>query len=303
MEVINVQNLTKNFGSSHVLKGINLAVNKGEIFGFVGRNGAGKSTLINALTGIINKSSGSFSILGVPDHELDKVKHRVGVMPDVSNLYQHMKGLHFLKYMGRLMGDRRTILELGELMEGLGLKGAENKKIKSYSFGMKKKICIAQALLGEPELIILDEPTSGLDPESAIVVQKLISHLQKTGKTIFLTSHNLDEIDKISNRIAIMRGGVIKAIGTPRELKQTTKDSIRLSVRTKPSIGPSHLEEIKKTYGVNVNYIQSKNEYTYLNLSSEEDLPKFSSALIESGIHLYEIRVEEQSLEDVFITI
>lgn len=204
MNVIEVNHLTKNYGAAEVLKGIQLTVREGEVFGFVGHNGSGKSTFIHTLTGIANKTSGSFEILGTPDVQLNQIKTRIGVMPDVSNLYHHMKGINFLKYMGSLVGDQRSGEEYEELLKDVVLQGAGNKKIKSYSFGMKKKISIAQALLGDPELIILDEPTSGLDPESAIEIRKMMSRLQDEGKTIFLTSHNLDEIDKISDRVGIL---------------------------------------------------------------------------------------------------
>lgn len=303
METIKIENLTKNFGSFQVLHNLNMEVKKGEIFGFVGRNGAGKSTLINILTGIVNKSGGSFSILGVQDNQLDSIKKRVGVMPDVSNLYSHMKGIDFLRYMGSLVGDKRTKSELQNLLMDVGLEGAEKKKIKTYSFGMKKKICIAQALLGNPELIILDEPTSGLDPESAIIIQKLIFQLKEKGMTIFLTSHNLDEIEKVSDRIAILKKGVIKKVGTPRELKMESKELISISVRTKPMITNELTQVLKQTSGLNLSFIQTKSEYSFLQLNSDEILPQFLKSLMDMGIEVYEIRVEERSLEDVFMNV
>src|SRR5699024_5363887 len=186
MEIISIYQLAKKFDIVEVLKGIDLSIHKGEVFGFVGHNGAGKSTFIHILTGIAKKSGGEFEILGIPDTRLDEVKEKMGVMPDISNLYEHMKGLQFLTYMGELTGDKRNKQDYIQLMHDVGLEGAENKKIKSYSFGMKKKISIAQALLGNPELIILDEPTSGIDPESAIKIRQLVTKLQKEGKTILL---------------------------------------------------------------------------------------------------------------------
>jgi len=301
MEILKINQLKKQYGTTGVLKGINLTVHQGEVFGFVGHNGAGKSTFIHTITGIINKSAGSFEILGIPDNQIDKAKKGMGVMPDISNLYEHMKGIHFLRYMGQLSGDMRSKKDYETLMKDVGLEGAERKKIKSYSFGMKKKISIAQALLGNKDLIILDEPTSGLDPESAIKIRKLVSKLQEQGKTIFLTSHNLDEIDKISDRVGILGNGVIKQLGTPRQLKEEAESGIRIYVRTQPILQEDNIQVLSQELGVDIAFVESKKDYTLLNITSEEDIPILSKALINAGMLLYEIKVEQRSLEDVFM--
>ncbi|WP_077324768.1 ABC transporter ATP-binding protein [Virgibacillus siamensis] len=300
-KVIVAKNLMKSYGESTVLKGISLSVYKGEVFGFVGHNGAGKSTLIHTLTGIINKTSGTFHIFDIPGVQLDKVKERIGVMPDISNLYRDMRGINFLKYMGSIVGDKRPREEYENLLHRVGLEGAGMKKIKTYSFGMKKKISIAQALLGDPEILFLDEPTSGLDPESAIDIRKMITELQKRGKTIFLTSHNLDEIEKISDRVGIISDGVIKKLGTPRELKTEAAKGIGVSVRTKPNLTASKTLELSIDLGINLTFVGQKKEYSLLNVASDEEIPKLSEGLIESGVQLYELKVEESTLEEVFM--
>ncbi|ALX47682.1 ABC transporter ATP-binding protein [Lentibacillus amyloliquefaciens] len=301
MEMIKVNQLTKKYGATKVLKGINLIIYQGEVFGFVGHNGAGKSTLIHILTDIVNKSGGSFEMLGISDNHVNETKKRIGVMPDITNLYENMKGIDFLRYMGDLAGDNYSKKYYISLMKDVGLEGAEKKKIKSYSFGMKKKISIAQALLGNPEIIILDEPTSGLDPESAIEIRKLVTNLQKSGKTIFLTSHNLDEIEKISDRVGILSEGVIKKMGTPRELKTETKEDIGLLIRTKPVLTAANISKVSEALDMNVSFVDTQKDYTFLNVTSEDDIPKLSKEIMESGILLYELKVEERSLEEVFM--
>lgn len=301
MEIIKINQLTKKYGTTEVLKGIDLTVRQGEVFGFVGHNGSGKSTFIHTITGIINKSSGSIEILGISDKQIDKAKKRIGVMPDISNLYEHMKGIHFLRYMGELAGDQRSEKDYESLMKEVGLEGSEKKKIKSYSFGMKKKICIAQALLGNSKLIILDEPTSGLDPESAIKIRKLVTKLQEQGKTILLTSHNLDEIDKVSDRVGILGDGIIKKLGTPRQLKEESEGGVSISVRTKPILQEDYIQKLSKKLEMNIDFVDTKKEYTLLNVASDEDVPMLSKELIKSGVLLYEIKVEQRSLEDVFM--
>nr|WP_289037747.1 ABC transporter ATP-binding protein [uncultured Allobacillus sp.] len=301
MSIIDVNHLTKKYGTIEVLKDINLEIYQGEVFGFVGHNGAGKSTFIHTITGITNKSAGSITIMGYSDSQLNHVKKRIGVMPDVSNLYENMKGLNFLRYMGKLAGDKRSKIELKTLMKEVGLEGAAQKKIKSYSFGMKKKICIAQALLGNPDLIILDEPTSGIDPESAINIRDLVIKLKEEGKTVFLTSHNLDEIDKVSDRVGILSDGVIKKLGTPRQLKEGIAEEVTISVRTKPILQKSDIQKLSEKMNTDIIFMETKKDYTLLQVPSEEDLPEVSKEIIQSDVHLYEMKVEERSLEDVFM--
>ncbi|MER2033842.1 ABC transporter ATP-binding protein, partial [Exiguobacterium indicum] len=192
MSAIEVKGLKKSFGAKEVLREVNLTVERGEIFGFLGRNGAGKSTFIQIMTGITQATGGTVALLGEPADRLDAIKQRIGVMPDTSNLYHDMTARAFLNYMAGLSGVRITKQEVRRLLEQVGLSGTERQKIGSFSFGMKKKISIAQALTGNPELLFLDEPTSGLDPESAIEIQRLLLALKAEGKTIFLTSHNLN---------------------------------------------------------------------------------------------------------------
>lgn len=302
MAAIQIRQLKKRYGDTEVLKNITMDIYPGEIFGFVGHNGAGKSTLIHALTGITHASSGAFEILGFRDDQIDDAKKEIGVMPDVSNLYENMKGISFLKYMGDLAGSRLSKEDYISLMADVGLEGAEWKKIKSYSFGMKKKISLAQALLGNPRIIILDEPTSGLDPESAIRVRQLILKLKQQGKTILLTSHNLDEIEKISDRVGILADGVIKMIGTPSELKNNEK-LIQLKIRTKPMLLEPEIAYLNKQLALEINFSQTKEGYSVVTLRTEEDIPLLSKALIEADYLIYEIKIEQQSLEDVFLNI
>ena len=209
MNVIETHNLTKRFGNKTILNDLNFVVEEGDFFGLIGQNGAGKTTLINTLLGLYHVSGGTFEILGYKKKMLDNVKKELGIMPDVSNLYEDMNAAEFLKYMACLKGIKISKNEVGILLERVGL-NVGNIKIKNYSFGMKKKICIAQALLGNPRLIFLDEPTSGVDPESILKIQDLFKDLNKEGSSIFITSHNLQEIEKLCNKVAILKNGSFK---------------------------------------------------------------------------------------------
>lgn len=302
-EIVSVGNLSKIYGTNEVLKKVNLKIYPGEVLGFVGRNGAGKSTFIHIITGITHKSSGNFKVFGNANVITSDVKKKLGVMPDVSNLYDHMKGIAFLKYMGELAGDKRKKREYRKLFKEVGLEGAENKRIKSYSFGMKKKICIAQALLGNPQLIILDEPTSGVDPESAIKIRRLILKLKNEGKTILLTSHNLEEIEKVSDRVAILNDGAIKKIGAPEELKFKNDNVVEFLIRTEPQLLKDHVLKFIDKHDFPISFIKNKKEFTHLTLEKEEDIPVLTEKLISDGVSIYEIKIKEQSLEDVFMMV
>lgn len=300
MVAIEVRDLHKQYATKDVLKGIQLRVKQGEIFGFLGRNGAGKSTFIHILTGITQPTRGSFTILGETHHHMDAIKQKIGVMPDTSNLYQHMKALDFLKYMAALKGDRRNTAELKKLLEQVGLQNVAKQKIKSFSFGMKKKISIAQALLGNPELLFLDEPTSGLDPESAIEIQQLIVSLKDQGKTIFLTSHNLTEIEKICDTVAIMTNGLIAKIGTIAQLKRAANETIRVHLRTSPSLDTSILQQHNIQ---DVQFITEEKGVSVIEVNEEEAIPLLIEQLTAARIKVYEVNMQVKSLEDVFMAV
>ncbi|MGX9807872.1 ATP-binding cassette domain-containing protein [Exiguobacterium acetylicum] len=296
MNAIEVRGLTKSFDAKEVLREVNLTVEQGEIFGFLGRNGAGKSTLIQILTGITQASAGTVSLLGEPADRLDAIKRRIGVMPDTSNLYHEMTARAFLEYMAGLSGIHVSKNEVLELLGRVGLSGTERQKIGSFSFGMKKKISIAQALVGNPELLFLDEPTSGLDPESAIDIQRLLFALKADGKTIFLTSHNLNEIEKICDRVAIMAEGRIVRCGTVASLQEAIGQEVQIRIRTVPQLEPSHLPN-------DVHELSQTDEHTRLNLPTEEDIPELLVMLAKQDIKVYEVHIERQSLEEIFLAV
>ncbi|WP_347860945.1 ABC transporter ATP-binding protein [Salimicrobium sp. PL1-032A] len=295
MTAVHIEELTKAFGAKKALDGISLTVEEGEIFGFVGHNGAGKSTFIHTITGVLPTSSGKITVLG--EENLDNVKGCMGIMPDTANLYEYMKGVQFLKFMGELKNDKRTKKDYYSLMEAVGLGVEGDKKIKDYSFGMRKKISIAQALLGNPELIILDEPTSGLDPESSIKIRQLVKQLQQEGKTVFLTSHNLDEIEKISDRVGILKEGRMEKLGTPEELKNVEQEKLTVVIRTEPVLEKEDVLQME----ADAVFLQKEGPNTWLEVETETLIPAISKAIIDSGKQLYEITPKKESLEDIFM--
>lgn len=301
MEAVKLKNINKSFNGKKVLNNVNLNIYQNEIFGLIGRNGAGKSTLLHIISGIIYKTSGE--VLVSNNKNPEKIKEEIGVMPDSSNLYQNLTALSFLKYMGNIKKVNHPTNYYYEILNKVGLENVERKKLKDFSFGMKKKISIAQAILGNPSLIILDEPTSGLDPESSIKIRKLILELKRQGKTIFLTSHNFEEIEEICDRLAIMNKGTIAKIGTIKELKEDS-NLVNLKIKTLSTLTSSQFDYInQKLNNINQAITSQEDCYIYIQLSSIEQIPKTIELLITNDIKILEVVQQHHSLQDIFLSI
>jgi ABC-2 type transport system ATP-binding protein len=299
MNAIDTKQLKKSFGALPIVKGIDLTVEQGEIFGFLGRNGAGKSTFINMLTDIILPSSGTYSLLGVKGPN-DQVKKRIGVMPDYSTFYGSLTAMEHLKFLSALSGKTIAKEQCMEVLRLVGLESHVHKKAAKFSFGMKKKLGIAQAIIHDPELIFLDEPTSGLDAESAIQIHKLIYDLQTRGKTIFMTSHNLDEVEKICTRIAIMKEGQIVKIGTMDELRTFYRSTITVKLKHSPipKSEQATLYQWLESVGTN---LEIKEPYLTINMDDEKKIAEMLRAFHRCKVDVFRVEVEEPSLEEIFL--
>lgn len=297
--MIETKQLRKSYGPTEVVKGIDLRVEKGDIFGFLGRNGAGKSTFINMLTGIIQPSSGTYSLLGVTGPN-DQVKKSIGVMPDYSTFYDSLTAIDHLKFLSSLSGKPVGKQDCLDVLWLVGLENQAQIKTNKYSFGMKKKLGIAQAIIHDPELIFLDEPTSGLDAESAIQIQKLIHRLQKNGKTIFMTSHNLDEVERICTRIAIMKDGKVAKTGTMEELRSFYRSTLIVEFKHAPIPKSEQLTLIQWLHTVGTD-IETKGTYTTITLNHEKKIADIIRAFNQYKIDIYRVEVDEPSLEEIFL--
>ncbi|MGP7818076.1 ABC transporter ATP-binding protein [Niallia sp. 01092] len=297
--VVEVKQLSKSYGAHPVVKGIDLTINKGEIFGFLGRNGAGKSTFINMLTGIIQPSSGSYILLGEKGQN-DRVKQKIGVMPDYSTFYASSTAMEHLRFLSALSGNAASKGRCLEVLEAVGLSAHANKKTGKFSFGMKKKLGIAQALIHDPELIFLDEPTSGMDVESAIQIYRLIFDLQKRGKTIFMTSHNLDEVEKLCSRIAIMKEGKIVKMGTMDQLRAFYRSNIiaKLKFSPIPKSEQTNLFQWLENTGTD---LEIRDTNLTITVNDEKKIAEIIRAFTQCKVDIYRVEVEEPSLEEIFL--
>lgn len=226
-DIIQVKNLTKNFGKSCAVCKINFNVKKGEIFGFLGPNGSGKTTTIRMLTTLLRPTSGSAKIsgLGVVENS-DQVREHIGLVAEKIILYNRLTAKENLEFFGQLYGlSKKTVDERAKKWtEKLHMTEWLNLQVNTFSTGMKQRINIVRALLTEPEILFLDEPTLGLDPQTTHLIRKFISELNKEGITIILTTHDMIEAEALSHRVAIINHGKIVALDTVKKLKTQVKN-------------------------------------------------------------------------------
>lgn len=286
MNVIEIKNLTKNYGKSRGIVDVNLEVQEGEIFGFIGPNGAGKSTTIRTLLGLIYPTNGSVTIFGKSCIEHPDVRKEVGYLPSEVFYYDNMKVIDLLKYSASFYKKdcSKRINELAEIMD-LDLK----KKIDDLSFGNKKKVGIIQGLLHEPKLIILDEPTSGLDPLMQQKFFELIRQENQKGATVFFSSHILSEVQRMCSRVAFIKEGRIIRLEKMSDLQENSYK--RFHIEAKSDVPKEYFEmrgvsdlDIK---GREANFIFKGNINTVMKKVAE--------------IQLSNISIEEPNLEEIFM--
>ncbi len=230
INILEASSLTKKYGDFTAVNDIDFYVEDREIFGFLGPNGAGKTTTINMLTGLAGITSGSVYLSGVNyTRETKKAQRLMGIVPDESNLYDELDGFENLTFCAALYGmeKRKREERAGRLLQQFGLAEAAKRPFKSYSKGMKRKLTIAAGIIHEPKILFLDEPTTGIDVASARQIRKLILDLNQKGTTIFLTTHYIEEAERLCHRVAFIVDGKIVRIGTIAELmKEVQQETI-----------------------------------------------------------------------------
>jgi ABC-2 type transport system ATP-binding protein len=300
--VIDTENLTKKFGNLTAVESLTLHVNDGEVFGFLGPNGAGKTTTVRMLCCLISKTSGNATVggyqIGNKEDSL-KIRKIIGLVPDNVGLSENLTAYDNLDFYGKIY-DCSIAQRKGNIQRFLDMLGLWDKRTVlagTFSKGMKQKLAIARALIHEPEILFMDEPTANLDPESAKTVREFILELKKQKKTIFLNTHNLDEAQRICDRVAIMNTS-LRAIGTPQELERSVSGR-------KTVIG---LEQ-----QVNDAVLGALRKLPLKNLSSEGDTITFDvedpdkenspvvEAIIKAGGHVRSINVVGSTLEETYL--
>jgi ABC-2 type transport system ATP-binding protein len=290
MSVIKAEAVSKYYGAVVGVKELSFGVEQGEIFGFLGPNGAGKTTTIRLLMQLLYPSQGSISLFGKPIDRKDILhRERIGYLPGEFTPYRNMSSLQFLSYMAKYRSNPPQLRE--QLLKRFDFTEQNlHQKIKNLSHGNRQKLGIIYAMEHSPELIILDEPTLGLDPLMQEAFYEILKELHQNGKTIFLSSHNLPEVEKICHRVAIIREGSIVTLETIENLKKKRPRRLVLTVPIQDSANPPELP------GTNL-IEQGENKFTYL---IDGDIHSVLQALAQISIE--DILLPEPDLEDIFLT-
>ena len=305
--MIQVENITKKYGSFTAVKNINFQIEEGEIVGFLGPNGAGKSTTMNMITGFIEPSSGKIIVDGYDiSKKPKKAKKQIGYMPEGVPLYSDLTVKEFVTYMAELKGVARKEKKekVEKVLEQIGLTEVQNKLTKNLSRGYKQRVSMAGALVGDPKVIILDEPTVGLDPKQVTEIRALIKKLGKN-HTVILSSHILSEVSQICNRVIIINKGEIVAIDTPENLEsKVVKDnSIYITVEdpeNKMKTIKETIPDIKQVKLVSEN--EDKTKKYIITGKADVDLRKaIFENLAKEGITIFEMKKADATLEDAFM--
>jgi ABC-2 type transport system ATP-binding protein len=290
--IIQTKNLTKLYGAITAVKDVNIEIFRGEVYGFLGPNGAGKTTTIGMMLGLITPTSGGIELFGTSLHSNVDVLHRVGAIVETSAFYPYLSGHDNLRALAEISGVRKS--RIAEVLDVVGMTQRAHHKYKTYSLGMKQRLGIAAALLGDPELILLDEPTNGLDPAGMKEVRELIVQLARIGKTIFLSSHLLYEVEQVCTRVAIIKKGAVIAQGVVDDL---LKRGRRLQLKIQY---PDKAAEVLRTAdwikGVTVRDDMISIE------TSEENAARVAELLASNGLYPSELKALDSSL-DFFLEI
>lgn len=293
--LIETQSLCKKYGEKTAVADMSISVREGEIFGLLGPNGAGKSTLIKMLTGLVFKTSGEGQVLGLPLGDV-KARKRMGYLPELFRFQDWMTGLDLLEFHAELYGLKKDKERNLRVLERVGLLGQEKYKVGTYSKGMQQRIGLAAALLPDPVLLLLDEPTSALDPIGRKEVRDIIFSLKAEGRTVFLNSHLLSEVEAVSDSITIVNKGVVVKSGSISELLAS---KMMVSV-TAENISDELLSQIKIEFQSDI--LLTSDGFN-LPVTDRSDIAKLSAVLVNGGALLFGIKVQTETLESVFLKI
>jgi ABC-2 type transport system ATP-binding protein len=299
--VLEVENLRKEFvrGFSRkrtvAVDGISFAVERGEVFGFLGPNGAGKTTTMKMLMGLIHPSGGKATILGAAVGDI-AAKRRIGYLPENPYFYDYLSATEFLHMVGRIYGLDRTQRQrrAAELLERVGVGMAKDRAMRSYSKGMMQRVGLAQALIGDPELVVLDEPMSGLDPIGRREVRELMLELRERGKTVFFSTHILGDAELLCERVAIIVKGKLRDVGPLGALLSPKVHRIEVLWQG----GTALCERLRQEFSGEHN---SSSEGQVYVAREQADVDRFVSAVVAGGGSITQVMPQRETLEELFV--
>ena len=296
MPAIAVEDLTKRFGRTTALRDLAFEVREGEVFGFLGPNGAGKSTTINVLLDFTRPDTGSVEVFGMDAQEENRaIKSRTGVLPEGSEVYERLTGRQHLEFVLESKGVDESPETLAERV---GIADAVDRKAGGYSKGMKQRLLLAMALVGDPDLLVLDEPSTGLDPNGAREMRDIVRAENDRGATVFFSSHILGQVESVCDRVGILRDGEMVAIDTVEGLRESVSGGSVLSV-TVDRIDEDAVHAVRSLPNVSDVSTKTSPQPTVV-VTSDGSKTDVLSALEDKGVEVVDFRTEEASLEEVF---
>ena len=297
MNPIEVEGLKKDYGSVAAVKGVDFHVEPGEVFGLLGPNGAGKTTTVEILEGLRSRSAGRVQVLGFdPEVQTSQVKDRIGVCLQQTNLQEKIKVREAMELFASLYSrtvDGRKLLERLQLIE------KREAMYSQLSGGQKQRLALALALLNDPQVLFLDEPSAGLDPQARLEIHDLVQNLRREQRTILLTTHYIEEAEKLCDRVAIIDEGRIIAIGTPREIQEGARANSTVELLCAQPIEADG--EPAWRDAENITFDERRVRITVSSKRPARTVVDMVKWLDERGIELADIRIERPSLEDAFI--
>lgn len=295
MPILSIENISKNYGAVSALKNIHFEVPEKTVFGILGPNGSGKTTLLGIIMDVLKPTAGSYLWNGKPGS--NEQRKLIGTLLETPNFYHYLSATDNLKIAARIKG--RGLADIDEVLKTVNLYQRKNSKFNTYSLGMKQRLAIAAALLGNPDILVFDEPSNGLDPAGIAEIRELILHLNKKGKTIIMASHILDEVEKVCTHVAIIQKGELKTVGSVADVLSTAVAANTIIVAAQDAQGlQAALEQMP---GISsIKFIDNE-----LLLQCEENITAeaVNKFCFEQGIVLNKIAVKRKSLETRFLEI
>ncbi len=297
MSVIEVQDISKQFGSLKAVDGLSFQVKEGDVFGFLGQNGSGKSTTIRMLLSLIHPSSGSIKLFGLPLQEhRNELLEKVGAIIERPDLYPYLTAREHLQLFAKVRKKNITTNDINATLEKVGLSNRSTDRVQTFSLGMKQRLGIGIALVHNPSLIILDEPTNGLDPQGIADIRHLIQYLAKEeGKTVFVSSHLLSEIEQVASQILIIHKGKKVAGGATKQLLDPNKTIVHVTTLNEEAA----LNAIETS--VFASYLLPRKDGIYFCMP-QQDIPSLHKALVMADIPILNVETKN-SLEDYFLQV